>query len=144
MKLHFIPPPPDILSQMMSDLEKFMHKEDEFPPLVKIALMHAQFETIHTFLDGNGRIGRLLITFYLFWRNILSRPLLYLSFYLKKHRIEYYDYLMRVRLRGDWEGWLKFFLQGVIEVSEESAETAKEIITLKDKLLKNLFNRRVH
>lgn len=139
----FVPPPPHLVPELMADLEKFIHKKDEIPPLVKIALIHSQFETIHPFLDGNGRIGRLLITFYLYWKGILTRPLLYLSFYLKKHRNEYYDWLMRVRLNGDWEGWVKFFLQGVIEVSMESAETAGEIITLKDNLLKILFNRRI-
>jgi len=139
----FVPPPPDTVMDLMSNLEEFMRKKDEIPPLIKISLIHAQFETIHPFLDGNGRVGRLLITFYLYWTKILSRPLLYLSFYLKKNRIDYYDWLMKIRLDGDWEGWLKFFLKGVKEVSEEAANSVKEIIILKDTILKKLFDKKV-
>lgn len=128
---------------LISNLEEFMHKKDEIPPLIKISLIHAQFETIHPFLDGNGRVGRLLITFYLYWTKILSRPLLYLSFYLKKNRIEYYDWLMKIRLDGDWEGWVKFFLKGVKEVSEEAANSASKIIILKETILKKLFDKKV-
>ncbi len=138
----FIPPPPDIVHELMSELEKFIHRKNDIPPLIKIALIHSQFETIHPFLDGNGRVGRLLITFYLYWKGILSRPLLYLSFFLKKHRSEYYDWLMKVRLEGEWEVWLKFFLKGVIEVSREAAETAKEIIELKETLIQRLIKKR--
>lgn len=139
----FVPPPPDTVIDLMSNLEKFIHSKDEIPPLIKISLIHAQFETIHPFLDGNGRVGRLLITFYLFWEKILSRPLLYLSFYLKKNRIEYYDWLMKIRLYGDWEGWLKFFLKGVKEVSEEAANSASKIIVLKETILKKLFDKKI-
>jgi Fic family protein len=139
----FIPPPPDALMDLLFNLEEFIHQKDEIPPLIKISLIHAQFETIHPFLDGNGRVGRLLITFYLYWEKILSRPLLYLSFYLKKNRMEYYDSLMKIRLDGNWEGWLKFFLKGVKEVSEEAANSAKEIIILKDTLLKTLFDHKI-
>jgi Fic family protein len=139
----FIPPPPDALMDLLFNLEKFIHQKDEIPPLIKISLIHAQFETIHPFLDGNGRVGRLLITFYLYWEKILSRPLLYLSFYLKKNRIEYYDSLMKIRLDGNWEGWIKFFLKGIKEVSEEAANSAKEIIILKDTLLKTLFDHKI-
>ena len=139
----FVPPPPDTVIDLMSNLEKFIHGKDEVPPLIKISLIHAQFETIHPFLDGNGRVGRLLITFYLFWEKILSRPLLYLSFYLKKNRIEYYDWLMKIRLDGDWEGWLKFFLKGIKEVSEEAANSASKIIILKETILKKLFDKKV-
>lgn len=139
----FVPPPPEIVPELMSDLEKFIHRKNDIPPLIKIALIHSQFETIHPFLDGNGRVGRLLITFYLYWKGILSRPLLYLSFYLKKHRSEYYHWLMEVRLKGEWERWLKFFLTGIIEVSREASETAKEIIELKEKLIKKLIEKRV-
>jgi len=139
----FIPPPPGALMDLLFNLEEFIHQKDEIPPLIKISLIHAQFETIHPFLDGNGRVGRLLITFYLYWEKILSRPLLYLSFYLKKNRIEYYDSLMKIRLDGNWEGWLKFFLKGVKEVSEEAANSAKEIIILKDTLLKTLFDHKI-
>lgn len=135
----FVPPPPDKVLPNMGALENFFYKYEKIPPLIKIALIHAQFETIHPFLDGNGRIGRLLITFYLFSKKILSRPILYLSFYLKKHRNDYYDLLMKVRTDGLWEDWIKFFLKGVIETSVESAKTAKEIIVLKDRLIEELY-----
>jgi len=135
----FVPPPPGMLLELMGNLEKFIHSKDNIPPLVKIALIHSQFETIHPFLDGNGRIGRLLITFYLYWRNILSKPLLYLSFYFKKNRAEYYDLLMKVRKESVWEEWIKFFLKGIGEVSEEATNTAREIIKLKDDLITKLY-----
>ncbi len=135
----FVPPPPDMVIPAMEELEKFFHRKDDIPPLVKIGLVHAQFETIHPFLDGNGRVGRLLITFYLYWKGILSRPLLYLSFYLKKNRAEYYDLLMKVRREGAWEDWIKFFLEGVSETSQEAANTAREIIKLKDELITKLY-----
>jgi Fic family protein len=135
----FIPPPPDSVIPAMGEFEKFLHQESNIPSLVKIALVHAQFETIHPFLDGNGRIGRLLITFYLFWKGILSKPLLYLSFYLKKKRVEYYDLLMKVRIEGVWENWVKFFLAGVSETCEEAANTARAIIQLKEDLITKLY-----
>lgn len=135
----FVPPPPEKVPELMSDLEKFIYQKDEIPPLLKIALIHAQFETIHPFLDGNGRVGRLLITFYLYCEKILSHPLLYLSVYLKKNKSRYYDLLMQIREQDIWEEWLKFFLEGIKEVSEEALVLAKEIITLKEKLLKRLF-----
>ena len=139
----FIPPPPNQVGELVSNLIIFMHRTDSVPPLVKIGLIHAQFETIHPFLDGNGRIGRLLITFYLYWKGILTRPLLYLSYYLKKHRDKYYDYLMKIRLEGDWENWLKFFLQGVAEISSETASSANEIIGLKDTLSNELLRKKI-
>jgi len=139
----FIPPPPNQVRELMSNLEIFMHRTDNIPPLVKIGLIHAQFETIHPFLDGNGRIGRLLITFYLYLKGILTRPLLYLSYYLKKYRDKYYDYLMKIRLEGDWEEWLKFFLWGVAEISLEAASSAREIIGLKDKLANELPSKKI-
>jgi len=139
----FIPPPPNQVGELMSNLIIFMHRTDNIPPLVKIGLIHAQFETIHPFLDGNGRIGRLLITFYLYWAGILTRPLLYFSYYLKKYRGNYYDYLMKIRLEGDWENWLKFFLQGIAEISLEAASSAKEIIGLKDKLTNKLLMKKI-
>lgn len=123
----FVPPPHDEVDQLMSDLEKFIHSENHMPPLVKAALIHAQFETIHPFLDGNGRLGRLLITYLLcFWR-VLDRPLLYLSYYFKSHRTEYYSKLMDVRLKGDWESWIKFFLRAVIESADMASLAAIEI-----------------
>ena len=139
----FVPPPADAIEELMSDLEKFIHAENGLPPLVKIALIHAQFETIHPFLDGNGRIGRLLITFYLCGQGILSRPLLYLSHYLKQNRQLYYDRLLAVRTEGDWEGWVGFFLRGVREVSQEATDTARRISDLKSRLGETILaNRR--
>ena len=139
----FIPPPPNQVRELMLNLIIFMHRTDNIPPLVKIGLIHAQLETIHPFLDGNGRIGRLLITFYLYWKGILTRPLLYLSYYLKKYRDKYYDYLMKIRLEGDWENWLKFFLQGIAEISIEAASSANEIIGLKDTLSNELLRKKI-
>ena len=135
----FVPPPPNMVINLMGDLENFIHQKDNIPPLIKISLIHYQFETIHPFLDGNGRIGRLLITFYLYWKNLLSNPLLYLSFYLKKNREVYYDLLMKIRKEGLWREWIKFFLKGVYETSQESANTAGEIIKLKDKIIYKLY-----
>jgi Fic family protein len=128
----FVPPPVPEMIEAMNQLETFMYEHDELPPLINIALIHAQFETIHPFLDGNGRMGRLLITFWLCQQKILSSPLLYLSYFFKMNRIEYYDRLMNVRKKGDWEGWIKFFLQGIASVSDESINTAKEILKMKE------------
>lgn len=127
----FVPPPPSELDRLMGDLELFLHEPRNLPPLVHAGIAHAQFETIHPFLDGNGRVGRLLITFLLVHGHVLERPLLYLSHYLRRHRAEYYDRLMAVR-DGDWEGWLQFFLRGVAETSEEAARTARAILSLRD------------
>jgi len=135
----YIPPPPEYVEELMSELEDFIQTPDNIPSLIKIALIHAQFETIHPYLDGNGRMGRLLITFYLYWKELLSRPLLYLSFYLKKNRNLYYETLNDVRLKGDWEQWLEFFLKGVIEVSNDSIDTAKRIMELKQNLIERLL-----
>jgi Fic family protein len=129
----FIPPPPEDVPKALGDLEKFLHKEDDMPLLIKIGLAHAQFETIHPFLDGNGRIGRLLITFLLCERGVLLKPVLYLSYYFKRHRQAYYDHLQAVRDAGDWEGWLAFFLRGVAEVSAQATETARRILELREK-----------
>lgn len=126
----FVPPPPSNVLEDMSALEKFIHQDTKLPPLVKCALIHYQFETVHPFLDGNGRIGRLLITFYLCWLEILNRPLLYLSYYLKRNRQEYYDRLSVVRKKDAYEEWIEFFLKGVIEISDQTIESAKNIITL--------------
>jgi Fic family protein len=135
----FVPPPPEVVAEDMSDIEVFLHARDKIPPLVKIALVHAQFETVHPFLDGNGRVGRLLITFYLVWQEILSKPVLYLSFYLKKYRAKYYDLLMKIRTQGAWEEWIEFFLKGIVETSDEATATAREIISLKDMLVAKLY-----
>ncbi|MBT3258602.1 MAG: Fic family protein [Deltaproteobacteria bacterium] len=128
----YVPPPPHHMKEGLSNLEKFLHDRSALPVLIHCALAHAQFETIHPFLDGNGRMGRLLITFLLCERHILNRPLLYLSYYLKAHRAEYYDRLMAIRNGGDWEGWVKFFLRGVYEVSQASTETARAILHLRE------------
>lgn len=129
----FVPPVVEEMEKAMSDLEIFIHQDDDIPALIKIALIHAQFETIHPFLDGNGRMGRLLITFWLCQQEILTQPLLYLSYYFKQNRMEYYDRLMEVRIKGDWENWIKFFLRGVASVSDEATESAKNIIGLQNK-----------
>ena len=139
----FVPPPPEKVHELLSDLEKFVLADDRLPPLIKIALVHAQFETIHPFIDGNGRMGRLLITFYLCFAGILARPLLYLSIYLKQHRSEYYQLLQEIRFEGDWESWIKFFLKGIIEVSNGAMMAAREIITLKGKLIEDLVQNNV-
>ena len=128
----FIPPPPQELVQALSDLEHFLHAEDEIPTLIKIGLAHAQFETIHPFLDGNGRIGRLLITFLLCEQGLLKKPVLYLSYYFKYHRQAYYDHLQAIRQQGDWEGWLVFFLDGLAQASVQAAETARKITELQE------------
>ena len=127
----FVPPHPDDMRQALADLEKFLHDESPMPPLVKVALIHSQFETIHPFLDGNGRIGRLLITFYLCQQGVLRRPLLYISHFFRKHRVEYYERLQAVRDDGDWEGWVEFFLRGVTDVAREATETASEILAMR-------------
>ncbi|KUK53362.1 MAG: Uncharacterized protein XD78_1265 [Desulfotomaculum sp. 46_296] len=129
----FVPPPVPDMVKAMNDLELFIHNENALPILIKVGLVHCQFETIHPFLDGNGRIGRLLITFLLCQQKIINSPLLYLSFYFKKNRTEYYDWLMKVRNKGDWEGWLKFFLKGIIEVSKQATRTARDILELQMK-----------
>lgn len=128
----FVPPPPHEMLQALDHLEKFAHDRDSLPVLIQCGLIHAQFETIHPFLDGNGRVGRLLITFLLCEREILQRPLLYLSYYLKARKAEYYDRLTAIRLNGDWEGWLKFFLRGVYEVSLSATETARKVLALRE------------
>ncbi len=128
----FVPPPHDAVPEALAELEKFLHREDGIPPLVKIALAHAQFETIHPFLDGNGRVGRLLITFLLTERGILHKPVLYLSHYFKRYRQVYYDSLQAIRDRGAWEDWIEFFLRGVVEVAAEAADTARRILRLRE------------
>lgn len=128
----FVPPPPSEVPEALGALEKFLHNGEDIPLLIKIGLAHAQFETIHPFLDGNGRVGRLLITFLLCERGALHKPVLYLSHYLKRHRRAYYDHLQAVRERGDWESWLIFFLRGVAEVSVQAAETARKILQLRE------------
>lgn len=128
----FVPPPPHEVLASLGDLETFLHSESDLPPLLQIGLVHAQFETIHPFLDGNGRIGRLLITFLLCQREILLKPVLYLSHFFKQHRTEYYEHLQAIRDHGHWEQWLAFFLRGVASVSLEATETARRILALRE------------
>ena len=125
----FVPPAPDDLPAAVRDFEVFLNGSDD-PPLVMAGLAHAQFETIHPFLDGNGRVGRLLITLLLVQRRLLARPLLYLSLFLKQNRSEYYDRLDAIRTHGDWEGWLKFFLAGVAITANDAARVAGEMVAL--------------
>ena len=132
MTAAFVPPPPHELLPALGEFEKFLHSEAPMPTLLQCGLAHAQFETIHPFLDGNGRVGRLLITFLLCQRGVLQKPLLYLSHYFKQHRAEYYDRLMAVRISGHWEEWLKFFLRGVLEVSTAATRTARQILALRE------------
>jgi len=127
----FVPPPPDKVMECMGALEKFFH-EERMPVLIKAALSHVQFETIHPFLDGNGRVGRLLITLLFCSHNVLREPMLYLSLYFKKNRLQYYDLLQRVRTEGDWEGWLRFFLTGVHETAEQAAHACQSIMRVFD------------
>jgi Fic family protein len=127
----FVPPPPQEVADAMADLERFIHDErSDLPLLAKAALAHAQFETIHPFLDGNGRVGRLLITLLLCAEGVLERPLLYLSLYFKEHRDVYYERLQRVRTHGEWEEWVSFFLQGIVDVASSATDTTKNIVTL--------------
>lgn len=128
----FIPPPPHEVPQALSDLEHFMHAKDLMPALIRIGLTHAQFETIHPFLDGNGRVGRLLITLLLCEQGTLLSPVLYLSHYFKANRAEYYEHLQDIRKDGGWEAWLKFFLRGVADVSREATHTARAIVSLRE------------
>ncbi len=130
-KARFVPPPPQEMLASLDNLEKFLHDERErTPPLIKAGLAHVQFETIHPFLDGNGRIGRLLITLLLCAEGVLSQPFLYLSLYFKQNRADYYDALQRVRTQGDWEGWLRFYLAGVEEVAGQATATAHALLAL--------------
>jgi Fic family protein len=128
----FVPPPAHQLLDLCGQLETFIHSETSLPLLVKVALAHAQFETIHPFLDGNGRAGRLLITFLLCEQKVLHKPVLYLSYYFKRHRQEYYERLQAVRDQGAWEEWINFFLKGVIEVSHQATETARKVLDLRE------------
>lgn len=128
----FVPPPPELVPEALSALERFLHWKEPMPILLKIGLAHAQFETIHPFLDGNGRVGRLLISFLLCEGGILHKPVLYLSHFFKRHRQEYYDHLQSVRNKGDWENWLAFFLTGVEEVAGEAVVTARRIVELRE------------
>jgi len=123
----FVPPPPEQVPELLSVLERYIHGRDELPPLLRVALVHVQFETIHPYLDGNGRLGRMLIALLLDHWKLLKSPLLYLSLYLKQNQAAYYRWLSATRTEGDWHGWLQFFLQGVAQVSDDATETARRL-----------------
>lgn len=129
----YIPPSPEDMETAMSDLEKYINTEDGQDELIRAALIHYQFETIHPFLDGNGRIGRLLVTLYLMERKVLTTPALYLSYFLKRNRLEYYDRMTEVRRSGDYEQWIRFFLQAVEECARDAIETVNRLTALHEK-----------
>jgi Fic family protein len=126
----YIPPNVEDMMESMSDLEKYIHADDELDALIRAALIHYQFETIHPFLDGNGRIGRLLITLFLMEKGILSAPVLYISYFLKKNRVEYYDRMTEVRGKGNYEQWIRFFLQAVLESAEDAVDKIQKLSAL--------------
>lgn len=129
----YVPPPVENLADCLGDWEKFLHQRDAMPDLVQCALMHEQFEAIHPFLDGNGRVGRLLITLFLIERGRLSQPLLYLSDYIDEHRQDYYDLLQRVRTHGDWDSWLRYFIHGVQVTAADAVKQTSHVIELREK-----------
>lgn len=131
----FVPPNVEDMLEAMSDLEKYMNQDDDVDPLIKIALIHYQFETIHPFLDGNGRIGRLMINLWLIAQKALNHEILYLSYYFKRNRVEYYDRLMETRAKGDYEQWVKFFLKAIMESAEDAIKTIEDLIQLNQKNL---------
>ena len=128
----FVPPPPHVLGELLGSFEKYIHADDDLPALVRAGLVHVQFETIHPYLDGNGRIGRLLVTLLLEHWKLLSQPLLYLSLFFKRNRMEYYTLVNRVRTEGDWEAWIRYFLEGVASIAEEAVTTARDLLALVD------------
>ena len=129
----YVPPPPEHMQEALADWERFLREREKLPDLIQCALMHEQFEAIHPFLDGNGRVGRLLITLFLTERGRLSQPLLYLSAYIEAHRQDYYDLLQRARTDGDWIGWLRFFITGVTETAGEAVRHAGRLMDLREK-----------
>jgi Fic family protein len=134
---HFVPPPPHEMERALGDLENFLHQKDDLLPILKAGIIHAHFETIHPFLDGNGRTGRILITMFLWLQSLLDRPVLFLSAYFKKHQKVYYDRLDQYHV-GGLEEWLDFFLDGVCEVSKESVETVKQITLLREEDMRKI------
>lgn len=128
----YIPPSPNDMVEAMSDLEKYINSDDDLDVLIKAALIHYQFETIHPFLDGNGRVGRLLITLFLMEKKVLTTPALYISYFLKKNRVEYYDRMTEVRNKGNYEQWVKFFLQAIMESAEDATQAVDELVALHD------------
>jgi len=134
----YVPPPVPEMNEALGQWEKFLHNDNSIAPLIKCALMHYQFEAIHPFLDGNGRVGRLLISFYLSEKDYLKYPILYLSDFFEKHRNEYYDLLLGVSQNGNWDGWLKYFIRGVAEQSKFAEETGYKILDLQKKYRQQL------
>jgi Fic family protein len=128
----FIPPSPDEMDVCLSDLEKYLHEDSKISKLIKIALIHYQFETIHPFLDGNGRMGRLLIILFLKEQGLIEYPVLYLSYFFKKNRSKYYELLNNIRIKGDFEEWIKFFIEGICEISEDAVTSIQKIVELKN------------
>jgi Fic family protein len=126
----YVPPPPHALGEVLGAFEKYLHADDSLPPLVRAGLLHVQLETIHPYLDGNGRIGRLLVTLLFEHWKLLTKPLLYLSLFFKRHREDYYRWLNAVRIEGDWEGWLDFFLDGVGTIADEAVASARDLFAL--------------
>lgn len=137
-KARYVPPPVDEMQECLADLEKYIHEESELPALIRVGLIHYQFEAIHPFLDGNGRMGRLLITLLLTTWQILTQPLLYLSIFIEKNKTEYYDRLLAVTQKGEWEEWLLFFLDGVHEQAEDAVEKIKALQKLREKYQEKL------
>ena len=137
----FVPPPPREMDVALADWEKFLHQRNRMPDLIQCALVHEQFEAIHPFLDGNGRVGRLLITLFLIERGRLSQPLLYLSAYIEDHRQDYYDLLQRTRTRGEWNAWFRFFLAGVAEMAQDAVHRSRQLMELREKLRKRLVDK---
>ena len=136
----YIPPNPDDMQIAMSDLEKYMNSEDTLDPLMQAALIHYQFETTHPFLDGNGRVGRLLITLFLMEKKILSRPALYISYFLKLNRVEYYDRMTQVRKDGDYEQWIRFFLEALAQSADDALQTIDKLTALQKESLQRLVD----
>lgn len=135
----FVPPPEVQIPEAMGNLEKFINQEDFIPFLVKCALIHYQFETIHPFLDGNGRIGRLLIDLFIHWKGLLHKPLIYTSLFFKQNRQEYFDRLMMIRTSGDFEQWIEFFLKGMLWSAEHAIEKIKQILLLQERLKQEIL-----
>jgi Fic family protein len=138
MDATFVPPPVEEMTQALSDLEKYLHASSTLPPLVRLALIHYQFETIHPFLDGNGRIGRLLITLLLCAENLLSQPLLYLSAFFERNRQDYYRLLLAVSQFGAWNDWIDYFLRGVAEQSRDAVKRADLLLRLRQRYREKL------
>ncbi len=138
----YVPPPVEEMRACLDSWERFLHERDRIPDLVQCALMHEQFEAIHPFLDGNGRVGRLLITLFLIERNRLSQPLLYLSAYIERNRSQYYDLLQGVRTRGDWRSWILYFLVGVAEISTEAVKRSGRLMELRERLRNKIEGKR--